>query len=323
MIRPGAARIGGTLQSNGTRNASFGLTLGHVGNGWAGFIHLGSDHGGIDSRGGLFHVDLNGDHHGNYDGHHFYPYAYHHYPYAYYYNHYRPIYYSYPYYEPFYGYSYRSLYYERPYIYRSYAADDYYYDDGYYADAPVESYDDSVDGAAAAQSAASRTEPLGPYPTLPGVQDQSLVGQGSTAFAEGRFDEARSFFARAMLADERDGHPKLLYAMANFALGDYEVAATALRRALLTTSTLLEYPPDVRAFYGDVSLWDAHLSGLAAYAAANRARRSEQLLLSYLYFATGDTGRALVHLAPITQSDPTDDVAALLLDALTKHTNRK
>lgn len=302
------------------------MTVGRIGDRWAGFIHLGGDHGAFDSHGGLFHVDLNGDHHGSFGGHHYYSAAYHHYPYTAYYHHYRPIYYSDPYYAPFYGYSYRSLYYERPYIYRPYASDDYYDEGGYYDDRAVSgyAYDVSVEGAASvAQAIPPQAEPLGPYPTLPGAQDQSLVSQGSTAFATGRFDEARGFFARAMLADERDGHPKLLYAIANFALGDYEVAATALRRALLTTNTLLEFPPDVRAFYGDMSLWDAQLSGLVAYVDAHRTQRSEQLLLSYLYFATGDTGRALVHLAPIAQSDPTDDVAALLLDALTKHTDRQ
>lgn len=92
----------------------------------------------------------------------------------------------------------------------------------------------------------------------------------------------------------------------------------AIRRALLTTPELIDYPADVRALYADAATLEAQRHKLVRFVEDHPRDRGAQLLLAYLYFAGGDPGEALSVLDGLTESDPDDQVAALLRDAVVR-----
>ncbi|UCC29224.1 MAG: tetratricopeptide repeat protein [Phycisphaerales bacterium] len=256
-------------------------------------------------RGALYYHDRDRGHHGR--GRHYYGRGY-------YYHGYRPIhYYGCDYYRPWGGYTYSTFYYPEPYVYRFYDTDVYYVgqsdvsDDVYEVTAPSE-----------VEVGGEPLPPTGTYRALTAPEEVTLLGQGNAAFAAGRYDEARRLYVSAMLADERDGYAKFLYALVNFALGDYEVAAMAIRRALLTTADLIDYPVDVRSLYPEAALFETQLEGLTRFAGDHPNDRGALLLLGYLQYAGGHPKPALSVLDRLVKIDPDDDVVSLLRDAVSR-----
>jgi tetratricopeptide (TPR) repeat protein len=154
-----------------------------------------------------------------------------------------------------------------------------------------------------------------PLTPLTEPTDVTWVGKGNTAFLDGQYEEARRCYISAVMADERDGYAKFLYAVANFAVGDFEVAGVAMRRALLTTADLIEYPVDIRSLYSDRMVLDAQFETLTGLVADHPDHRDARLLLGYLYYASGDPSRALAVLESVAASDGEDEVLALVRDA--------
>jgi Flp pilus assembly protein TadD len=146
----------------------------------------------------------------------------------------------------------------------------------------------------------------------------AAVGEGNSAFAAGRYGDARRAYVRAVLFDENDGTAKLLYGLATFAEGDFGVAATALRRALATTPDLIDYPFNIVALYGNGAGFNEQLSALARYIGANPEDREAILLLAYLRYASGEAAEAQVMFGALADADPTDSLVVFLRDAATR-----
>ena len=281
------------------------MTIGGRGDHYSGYVSLGRGRSGPEVRGALYYDDRDRRHHGR--GRHYYGRGYYH-------HRYRPIYYyGCDYYRPWRGYTYSTLYYPEPYVYRFYDTDVYYVeradvsDDVYEVASPSEVY-----------AEVEALPPTGTYRTLTAPEEATLLGQGNAAFAAGRYDEARRLYVSAMLADERDGYAKFLYALANFALGEYEVAGMAIRRALLTTADLIEYPVDVRGLYPEAALFEAQLERMARFVAGHPDDRGALLLLGYLQYAGGHPSSSLSALDRLVEIDPDDDVVSLLRDAVSR-----
>ncbi len=319
-LSPGRGRRAGSTAShsnhrgsgraaNGRHGPSLGLTIGGIGDHLAGYITLGNRSSNHGLSGALYY---NGNHRGNRRG---YGYGYGHgYGRGSYYGHYRPIsYYGYNYYEPLYGYTYLSAYYPNPYAYR------FQYTDVYYVDSVVEHHEiPATPAATAVDVTPASPAPAATYQALTEPGDDTLIGQGNAAFMAGRYDEARRSYVSAMLADERDGYAKFLYALANFAMRDYEVAGMALHRALLTTPALLEYPVDVRSLYEPPILFETQLTDLNRFVNSHAKHRGALLLLGYLHYASGQAERALAIVTGLSESDTNDSVAAVLRDAIVR-----
>lgn len=143
----------------------------------------------------------------------------------------------------------------------------------------------------------------------------ALVKKGNEAFRAGRYDEARNWHARAMLADAEDGYAKLFYGLANFALGQYDVAASAFRRALMEVPELIDYPIDLRTVYDDPSILTTQLRKLARVRSEQSADTELAFLLGYLYYATGDPQGAVNTLGALMSEDSDDTLARLVRDA--------
>ncbi|MFQ5591757.1 MAG: tetratricopeptide repeat protein [Phycisphaerae bacterium] len=146
---------------------------------------------------------------------------------------------------------------------------------------------------------------------------------GATAFAAGRYDEARYLYMRAVLADDGDGYAKLFYGLANFAAGEYGAAATAVRRALEAIPDLIDDPIDLRALYPDESVLTMQLGQLGELVQANPGDREARFLLGYLYYATAKPQEALQLLQSAADGDPDDALAAFVRDAAQRVVNRQ
>ncbi|MGD2110364.1 MAG: hypothetical protein PVI86_13365 [Phycisphaerae bacterium] len=234
------------------------------------------------------------------------------YPRGHYYHLYNPIHHvSYDYHWPWHGYRYSSLYYREPHVYQFYDQDVYYVQDSSsVADALI------VDSSQPAPSPDSQPAPDATYQVLTEPNENTLIGRANAAFVAGHYEEARRYYVSAMLADERDGYAKFLYALVNFATGDYEVAGLAVRRALLTTPDLVDYPPDIRGLYPDEHVLRAQLGELARYAEKHPADHNVALLSAYLELTRGEIARALTIVHRLVESDENDDVAVLLRDGI-------
>ena len=277
--------------------------MGRIGDRHAGFIHLGRGRSGPDLRGA---IHLNRRHDWRRPRCYYGP--------SRYFDGYRPIrYYGCRHYEPWHGYTYATAYYNTPWVHR-------FYETVVYVEQPterVEVYETPPPAAVAGVEEAAPPS-AAVYAPLTEPADGTLVGRGNAAFVTGQYDEARRFYVSAMLADERDGYAKFLYALANFAMGDYDVAVMAIRRALLTTADLIDYPVDVRVLYSRPLLFETQRDKLIRYVDQHPEDRGALLLLGYLHYAGGEPGRAMVVLDRLVGIGPDDNVVSLLRDAVLK-----
>lgn len=161
------------------------------------------------------------------------------------------------------------------------------------------------------------------YQSLIEPGESTLIGQGNQSYLAGQYEDARRSYATAMLADERDGYVKFLYALSNFALQDFEVGGMAIRRALLTTPELVEYPVDIRGLYRDVAIMDQQIARLVRFVDTHPTNSGAQLLLGYVLFAAGKPDQAMVTMEILSAANMDDSLAALLRDAIVRVNRNK
>lgn len=153
-------------------------------------------------------------------------------------------------------------------------------------------------------------------PTVSGPETGSFLQQGDAVFKQGRYDEARRLYTRALLADESDPAARLSYAYAHFALGRCTIAAMALRRALAGDPGLMDTPPDPRMAYGVGGEFEKHLAALREHVVLAPEDTEAILLLVYVAHAIGQTELALGQLDRVLAADDADTLAYVLRDAI-------
>jgi len=233
--------------------------------------------------------------------------------------------YGYGYYPAFgYGLGYSTVYLSEPYVAQSYYSPEYV--ESAYVPAESATTDQYIapptQAAPPPQSAPAQPveDNADAYQTLDPVEQQrTIVGDANTAFAAGRYEEARGLYIRAVLTDERDGYAKVLYAWANFALGDFDTAAASLRRSLWTTTDLVDYPMDLRTLYSDPSALTLQTERLERFVAENPANSESALVLAYLYYSIGEADRAAGMFGRLAVQDADDTLAAQLRDAAVRN----
>ncbi len=240
-----------------------------------------------------------------------------------YYNQYRPIYYSgYAYYYPPWPYySYVSVYQYDPVVYRPYGYNTVYIERSYEVDSGYGVADVYYDAAGQGQPGSfESTHGVAPpadaaistYDDITQERLRPLLEEAGEAFAAGRYEDARNLYIRAMLADERDGYAKLLYGMSSFALGEYEVASVAVRRALLTTELLIDQPLDLRTLYAEPLLFERQLDELIRRVQQNKDDQAAKFLLGYLNYSIGRVEAAVAMFTELSTIDPADTLALKL-----------
>jgi len=183
-----------------------------------------------------------------------------------------------------------------------------------------------IDEAAAPAAPTEPTEPADSAErgielaeVTPGVN--AVIDEGIEAFAAGRFEEARRSFVRVSLEDRGDAYAMLLYGWTWFAVGDHEIAASAIRGALGYTPEVVHHPLDLRTLYGDEAALEGRLEQLGEFVSQFPANRQARFLLGYALMSSGRFQEALDAILPLrtpTSDDPiTDSVIAALEEAVT------
>ncbi|MCP4592650.1 MAG: hypothetical protein GY842_18100 [bacterium] len=144
----------------------------------------------------------------------------------------------------------------------------------------------------------------------------SFREQADAVFRQGRYEEARRLYVRALLADEVDAVAQWGYALTHVALGEYGIAGEALRRVLSAVPELLEEPPDPRLMFGDGELFGRALSELRHQVTAMPDGHGARFALAYVEFAVGERVASLAHLDELIVQDDKDTMSHLLRDAV-------
>ncbi|GIW70627.1 MAG: hypothetical protein KatS3mg102_0169 [Planctomycetota bacterium] len=139
-----------------------------------------------------------------------------------------------------------------------------------------------------------------------------LLAQGDELFRLGDYFGASEAYKGAVFAAPRDGHSRLRFALALFALGRYDYAAYSLRRGL----ELLGYPD---------GLWVEVRSAFPAPAAFERARHDLEVylrhypgephalaVLAFVDFMDGQPQQAARACRALLEANPRDALAAYL-----------
>ena len=155
-----------------------------------------------------------------------------------------------------------------------------------------------------------------PSATASAPPDPTLVDHGNAAFNAGDYHEAARFYVGAVLADDGDAYARLFYGLAQFAQGDIDLAAMALRRALSVEPELIDHPIDLRTLYPEASIFDGHTDRLAYHVGANPEDRNGLFVLGYVRYATAQPELALESLQALIALDPQDGLARELRDAV-------
>jgi tetratricopeptide (TPR) repeat protein len=230
-------------------------------------------------------------------------------------------------YSPYYGYGYRygrsyyePYYYPRTYVHSYVSHPPVYTAPREYvveqvAQAPSTVY---VDPAPVAAVNPPSIEPSAPVAVdaQPEPEISPLMEEGHAALRQSRYHDAQRFFLQAALEDKEDGFASLLYGVASFALGDYEISHIAIRRALESTPELLNDPIDLRVLFAGESELRDHLNRLADRAThISPPNVDHQFLLAYLYFSSGDPTAAAAVMENVLSEQPDRPFAAQIRDA--------
>ena len=261
----------------------------------------------------------------------------------------RSTYYGAAYYNPTYGYYGLDYYY--PSMYRSYTPvygsawyaqdfdddQDVYYTNNVYLGGETEGANAGEQGSIAFVSTpqASTTAPIIGSAAGPGVgaaspapvgaatvEDASaaqgeptLVDLGNAAFNEGDYNEAVRYYVGAVLADDNDGIARLFYGLAQFALGDYDLAAMGMRRALVVMPDLIDRPIDLRSLYPDLETFESHVNKVVRFVNENPSGTNALFVLGYVYYASAQPEPAVSTLRKLTDLDPKDKQGAQVRNA--------
>ncbi len=139
--------------------------------------------------------------------------------------------------------------------------------------------------------------------------------QGGAAFRSGDYGAAARHFILAAKLNQGDPASRLHVVHALVALGHYEDAVPALRRALQLQPRLVYLPLDIRGEYGRPGDFPEHLSKLTAAADQDADDAGRCLLLGYYQFFSGSGAEAASSLARAVELAPTDSAARDLYQA--------
>lgn len=146
---------------------------------------------------------------------------------------------------------------------------------------------------------------------------EALLTSGVDALRRGDFPRAFDELRRGSLLAKDSGLARHTFAVAQFALGDYDGAAASLRRAVEAMPELPKLGLDIAALYEPASrdLADQRLA-LESHARLRPADRNAALVAAWIALGCGETERARAGFAALLESDPRDLVARAYLESL-------
>ncbi|MGC9326400.1 MAG: tetratricopeptide repeat protein [Candidatus Hinthialibacter sp.] len=153
-------------------------------------------------------------------------------------------------------------------------------------------------------------------PSKPIGEDGGFVKQLDYAqrlFRERNYQQAAEAYHKASGLSSDNALVKMGQALSLLAVGDYESAASALRRALMLNPEWCEKPILPATFYGELNDFNAHLFRLERFVEKNKEHVESQFLLAYLFTIADRLNEAADLLAGILERHPNDLEATTLL----------
>lgn len=142
------------------------------------------------------------------------------------------------------------------------------------------------------------------------------MDQAQRLFRDRRYKEAVEAYHRAAGLKPSTPMVKMGQCLALFAVGDYEGAASALRRALILHPEWYKEPILLATFYGDTTDFNAHLAVLERFLGRHKEHVEARFLAAYFYFVLDRLSESAEYLASILEKDPADLEATSLLGNL-------
>ncbi|MFB3787587.1 MAG: tetratricopeptide repeat protein [bacterium] len=142
------------------------------------------------------------------------------------------------------------------------------------------------------------------------------MDQAQRLFRDRRYKEAVEAYHRASGLKPNTPMVKMGQCLALFAVGDYEGAASALRRALILHPDWYKEPILLATFYGDTNDFNAHLAVLERFLGQHPEHVEARFLTAYFYFVLDRLSESAETLATILEKDPGDLEATSLLGNL-------
>lgn len=138
--------------------------------------------------------------------------------------------------------------------------------------------------------------------------------EGAAAFAVGDFDKARHAFVLAILAIPDSVDAKLAYAITQFAMGDYHVAAILLRQVIPAHPDVVYADFDLRERYEKKDKLGQQIEALRAFIKAHPKDVEPMLVLGFVQHFSDQRDQARRTFAEASKLAPKEAVASIFLN---------
>ena len=134
---------------------------------------------------------------------------------------------------------------------------------------------------------------------------QRLLEQGEQLLLEGQYAKARESFARAASFDPQDPRSRLCLAFSEFALGDFEDAATTVHDVMKMAPDLAATPLDMRGLF-EIGTLEEQLAKLEAITRLQSESSRLRYLLGFVRYYSADRVSGAQTLLDYSDANPED-----------------
>lgn len=152
----------------------------------------------------------------------------------------------------------------------------------------------------------STHERAGPIPEDTASDAEGLREQGEKSLLEGQYADAREYFARAASLDPHDPRSRVSLAFSEFAVGDFEDAATTVHEVMKMAPDLAATPLDMRGLYGEIDTHEKQLAKLEDITRLQSASSRMHFLLGFVRYYSGDRASGAQTLLEYSAANPED-----------------
>jgi thioredoxin-like negative regulator of GroEL len=141
-----------------------------------------------------------------------------------------------------------------------------------------------------------------------------MLGRGDVAFQQGRYEDARSEYRRAVAIAPEAARANLAVGLAAFACGDFAEASTAIRAGVAAAPQMGRAALDLATTYGRAEDFVRHKGALDAHLAQNPDDLNVRFLAGFVRFFNGDREGGLALLRAYRHAANSDPAVHPFID---------